>query len=246
MTHTLLLQPMAAHDQSGFDMTSTSWSASNCWRLQSGGSSEIHARHCDAWVPRGIRTTGLSGWADCRTSRGSEGARMKTLFNSCQFKRLRCWGARKGLQQPQWSVTSADMHLYLQQSGVSTRTSQAWTFSGSSSIRVYFNIPRGFSRRYRDLRVRLLHATSLLEDQHGAESTQVQHANQNLGILTVAVARRPYRGEDPCGDQPMEDATFASRLAISGKDPSDIVKMWWEKKDAIPSAQTWYRQHGKF
>lgn len=66
---------------------------------------------------------------------------------------------------------------------------------------VFGSIPRGSLGPHSRVGVRLPRNVAVAERKHGSDSLQFQHANQDLELLTVAVARCLYRGEDGYGMQ---------------------------------------------
>ena len=115
--------------------------------------------------------------------------------------------------------------------------------AGLSRGRVFTNIPLSCLNEYRAL---LKHHTAECARRgrvHGPQSIRTTHALQNLSILTHAVARRLYRGEDGQGIEATEIAALRTRIRRAQASEEALVCLWHEAAAAAEDEREWLERN---
>ena len=107
-------------------------------------------------------------------------------------------------------------------------TIQEMASAGLSRGRVYGNIPLSCLNEYRALHKRITSDCAHRARTHGPQSIQTTHAVQNQVLLTHAVARRLYRGEDGQGNEALETAALRARIRRALAGDAALVELWHE------------------
>ena len=100
--------------------------------------------------------------------------------------------------------------------------------AGLSRGRVFGNIPLSCLNEYRALLKRVTMDCARRAQTHGPRSIQTTHAVQNQALLTHAVARRLYRGEDGQGNEALETAALRARIRRAQSGDAALVSLWHE------------------
>ena len=112
-----------------------------------------------------------------------------------------------------------------------------------SRARVFGRIPRSCLEAYRSLLKFYLRRCVGLARAHGPGSQQVTDAVQDRELLTIAVARRLYQGEDGKGNEVLETAALRARISRAWGGGAALVQLWHEAVDAAKGEKEWLKRH---
>ena len=115
--------------------------------------------------------------------------------------------------------------------------------AGLSRGRVFVNIPLPCLNEYRALLKRHTLECAQRARTHGPQSNQTTNALQNLSLLTHAVARRLYRGEEGQGTEAMETAALRSRIRRAHAGEDALVCLWHEAAAAAKMERDWLERN---
>ena len=112
-----------------------------------------------------------------------------------------------------------------------------------SNARVFREIPAPCLEAYRNLLKFYLRRCVGLARAHGASSSQVTDAVLDRELITRAVARRLYQGEEGKGNEVLETAALRARITRAWGGGAALVQLWHEAVDAAAGEKEWLKRH---
>ena len=115
--------------------------------------------------------------------------------------------------------------------------------SGLSRARVFNRIPKQCLEAYRTLHISVLRRCAGVARARGPDDQATTDALQDRELLTLAVARRLYQGEEGKGNDALETAALRARISRAQAGGDAIVQLWHEAVDAAKEEKAWLQRH---